>query len=572
MNFFSGREAIPVYRNIADEYTDAILAREESAGSAPLESSPVESVQDKEASTPIDTFTTGEAVPMEEEAPVAVTESFAAEDEAPAMRAAPVPESLDFADAPIPMAEAPMEEFSAAKSFSAPSAIRSKKAEGLFETDPVVQEQVYDLAAREGQQYLERNVLPQITPEPREEEPQSVVRSVYMESTRYFEEILSQGEYGLIPRLFDSSFILLFWARQGDRIVGCELDMERFKEGLASAIATPADRVRYLNILDSSGTPLLPFEEKSREEWRRPFVAKEISQWLPYWEAAILLRDPEEFQRELDSSRLLLTFMISALSVLLLTAMIFIYRLSSRQMHEVQQRVGFVTNVTHELKTPLTSIRLYSEMLSEGYGQDQEKVIKYSRYIASESQRLTRLIGHVLDFAKWDRGSAKLSREPLELKGLVRDICRDGREEYEQAGFTLTCPAGEDEYPIEGDREALVQVILNLLSNARKYSDERKEITLNLDRTDRDIRLSVSDRGIGISRKHRRRIFREFYRIDTSLTSRYKGTGLGLAIAAKIMKNHGGKLVCAPRDRSDYRQGSRFTMIFPLTVEKGGNR
>jgi len=558
MNFFAGKEAVPVYRNITDEYADVIL--DEKTRSAPdrmmasADAAPVEAVMAvpdlSEADIPSEDVMP-EALMSEEERPEPVGEDRAA---APMESPAPAPVQ------------------SRAKAPALTSSLRSKEAEGLFQTDPEVQERVYDLAASEGQQYLERNVLPQMTVEPREEATQTVVRSVYMESTRYFEEILSEGEYGLIPRLFDSTFMLLFWARRGDRIVGCELNMDLVRDGLAGAIATPADSVRLLNILDSSGEPLIPFPDRGREEWRRPFVAKEISQWLPYWETAILLRDPEEFQRQLDSSRYLLTFMISALSLLLLGAMILIYHLSSRQLKEVQQRVGFVTNVTHELKTPLTSIRLYSEMLSGGYGQDREKVEKYSRYIASESQRLTRLIGHVLDFAKWDRGSAKLSRESLDLNEMAGEVCRGVAEEYEQDGFVLAFVPCPGPLPLTGDREALVQVLLNLLSNARKYSDGEREITVATESKDREIRLSVSDRGIGIPRKYRRKVFREFYRVDTSLTSRYKGTGLGLAIAARIMKNHGGRLVCAPRDRNNYRRGSRFTMVFPRGGKKGEGR
>ncbi|MDC7223832.1 MAG: HAMP domain-containing sensor histidine kinase [Spirochaetales bacterium] len=552
LNFFSGKEAIPVYRSIAEEYSEVILSEEPQAKAE-------RSLTKKSAE---ESFYFEEEIqaPMEsEQAPPALSE----------MR-----EELFLADEELPAEQVWEESYGIDEEreiYGAP-ALRSKEAESLFGSDPQVQERVYELAEQEGQVSLRRNVLPQLnSSSPREEETQTVVRSVYIESTRYFEEMIQSAEYGLIPRLFDSTFTLLFWARQGDRIVGAELNMTEVNNLLVEAVAVPANNVRYLNILDKGGLPLIPFPDKEREQWRRPFVAKEMSEYLPYWEAAILLKNPEEFEKELESSRLLLTFMITALSALLLTAMVITFRLSSRQLKDVQERVGFVTNVTHELKTPLTSIRLYSEMLSLSPGSDPERVKKYSGYIASESQRLTRLINNVLDFSKWDRGTKKLNKERVDLNLLARDFLDDLREEYEKAGFTLIFTPAEGELPIWADREAVVQVLLNLLSNARKYSEDVREIRLETGRGEKSIYLSVTDRGIGIPRKYRKKIFREFYRIDTSLTSRYKGTGLGLAIGAGIMKNHGGRLTYGPREKGHYTEGSRFTLHFPSGQTKEEN-
>ena len=579
LNFFAGRESIPVYQSIAEEYSGEILGDGEPTSSArtieknggALSPAP-ESPPEKEIAL--------DGIPPESE------NAFPDEIQAEAEEIPPMAtSSREIAEYGAPKTPLPTEEATDREAFAyaekslsqmeetpASSPLRSKKAEGIFGSDPVVQERVYELAREEGQQYLERNVLPQLSTAHREEATQTVVRSVYMESTRYFQQIIQTADYGLIPRLFDSSFILMFWARRGDRIVGCELDMDAVKDQLALAVSVPANGVRYLNILDSGGEPLIPFDGKTRDQWRRPFVAKEISQWLPYWETAILLDDPEAFQRELDDTRYLLTFMISALSAMLLAAMIIVFRLSSRQMREVQQRVGFVTNVTHELKTPLTSIRLYSEMLAQSQGHSPEKVGKYAGYIARESQRLTRLIGNVLDFAKWDRGSRRLNREKTDLNILTEELTAEIREEYEKDGFSLVFRPALQPLPIDADREAVIQVILNLLSNARKYSEDEKEILMETVASGKEAVLNVSDRGIGIPRKYRKKIFREFYRVDTSLTSHYKGTGLGLAIAAHIMKNHGGRLGCTPRDRGNYRRGTRFTLAFPLAAEEGNGK
>ncbi|MDX9802066.1 MAG: HAMP domain-containing sensor histidine kinase [Spirochaetia bacterium] len=554
LNIFSNRESIPIYQNIASEYEKEILDEQQ------LSSKEITSSGDDDKGSPA-----GAGEKNAQLSAGTVSDKDSEE----------LNSSAEKSMAPSPSLIPPSEKQS----------MRSKSAMSLFESDSAVQEKVYKKAEEEGQQYLTRNVLPQIALTPRKEKTQTVVRSVYIESTRYFEDIIKESDYGVIPRLFDSAFILLYWEKRDGIVAGCEIEMRELNERLKETIQTPSNSFRLINILDQGGIPLIPAADVNTdtnadasagadtagtaEKWRQPFVAKEISGILPYWETAILLRSPEEFQKQIESSRYLLSLFVALMCVLIFTGITAIYYFSSARLREVQQKTGFVTNVSHELKTPLTSIRMYSEMLSEGYQSDPDKIKKYSSYIASESQRLTRLINNVLDFAKFEKGTKILNPELTDINKIIEELLPSLKEEYEKIGFSITAPADTTPLTVMCDREAVLQVLINLFSNAVKYSKEIKHIEIQTGKIDRWASVKIIDRGTGIQKKYRKKIFREFFRIDNAITSETKGTGLGLSIARKIMRQHGGDLTFTPFNTDDYRAGSIFTLLFPSAENTG---
>ena len=447
--------------------------------------------------------------------------------------------------------------------------LKSRKAIELFESDTVLQEEIYSRAEEEGQQYLTRNLLPQISLTERKEIPQTVIRSVYIESSKYFDEITAGSDYGIIPRTFDSTFILLFWEKKGNIITGCEINMEEFNRRLKEAAGNGENSFRYINIIDRSGTPLVNFEGIDSGKWRKPFVAKEISSILPYWETAILLRNPEEVEKQIESSKYFMSLVVFTLCALIFTGITAVYRFSSSRLKNIQQRVGFVTNVSHELKTPLTSIRMYSEMMAEGFQKDPEKIKKYSGYIASESQRLTRLINNVLDFAKLEKGTKKYTPETADINEIVKSMIPAFKEDFERNGFVFETDISTAPFYAYCDKEGIIQVLINLFSNVQKYSDKEKYIKISTFSENSKIYVNVEDRGKGIHRKYRKKIFNDFYRIDASITSDSKGTGLGLAIARKIMKQNSGDLVYSPADSSSYKKGSIFSLVIPAAGVHG---
>jgi signal transduction histidine kinase len=234
-------------------------------------------------------------------------------------------------------------------------------------------------------------------------------------------------------------------------------------------------------------------------------------------------------------------------------------------MKTAQQKATFVTNVSHELKTPLTSISLFVDLLRRRGPLPSAKREQYLSLMASETERLTRLINNVLDFSR-DRKSRRYTMRPVDAAEVAREIVESQRVRLEGRGFSVSLETGAGGLTVNADPEALKQVLLNLLSNAEKYSAESKEISVAAARVDGDVTLTVGDRGIGVPDAEREKIFREFYRVDDSLSSGVQGTGLGLSIARRIARDHGGDITCAPNPGG----GTKFVVRLPAGKENGG--
>src|SRR5208282_2584327 len=171
------------------------------------------------------------------------------------------------------------------------------------------------------------------------------------------------------------------------------------------------------------------------------------------------------------------------------------------QLVLARQKTDFVSNVSHELKTPLTSIRMFSELLAEGRVNDASKQRSYLQIITAEAARLTRLINNVLDFSRMESGEKKYDFQPCDLTEVVRSTAETFRPHLEANGFKFDCELPAAPISIRGDADALSQIIVNLLSNAEKYSGGGKEITLQLAQKQSPLphaEIKVLDRGSGV--------------------------------------------------------------------------
>lgn len=239
---------------------------------------------------------------------------------------------------------------------------------------------------------------------------------------------------------------------------------------------------------------------------------------------------------------------LSALAALLVVATLLglaaLYRMVTVVLRYAEQRNSFVAAVTHELKTPLTAIRMYGEMLRDGIVPSAAKRDEYHRHITTESERLTRLVNNVLEFARLEQRTRTLTLEHGPPGPVVQNVATMLRPHVEGAGFVLSIDVAPDLPPIDYDRDALTQVLFNLVDNAVKYaaSGSGREITLRAWHDGTQVRLAVRDRGPGVAPGHMRRIFQPFYRADTEATRRSKGTGLGLALVRGLVERMGARV------------------------------
>jgi anti-sigma regulatory factor (Ser/Thr protein kinase) len=230
-----------------------------------------------------------------------------------------------------------------------------------------------------------------------------------------------------------------------------------------------------------------------------------------------------------------------------------------REVQVAQMRSRFVSAVSHELKTPLTAIRMFAETLQMGRQIDSDTQVEYLDTIVNESERLTRLLNNVLDFSKIERGGKTYRREDHCLAEVVEATARAIRYPLQQQKFNLSVEIEEDLPTARVDRDAIEQAILNLLDNAMKYSGESRDIALRLGSKNGEAVISVSDHGAGVDPTERSRIFEQFYRATSPDGDRVPGTGLGLTLVQHIADAHGGRVTV----ESAVGEGSTFSLHLP---------
>lgn len=241
----------------------------------------------------------------------------------------------------------------------------------------------------------------------------------------------------------------------------------------------------------------------------------------------------------LDGMRLLI-------GAIMLLGLFAIYQ-SARTIVDLSERRSlFVSSVTHELKTPLTTIRMYIEMLEQGIAPNQERKEEYFRILGSESRRLSRLIDNVLEFSKLEKKQRRFNLQEGTFEDVIREIRDIMHEKLRQEGFILNVEKDEIP-PFRYDREVMIQILLNLIENSIKFGKASpvREITLRIRPEGNQIKISVSDTGPGIPRAALKKVFDDFYRVENELTQVTGGTGIGLALVKKFITALGGTVETA---------------------------
>jgi signal transduction histidine kinase len=219
-----------------------------------------------------------------------------------------------------------------------------------------------------------------------------------------------------------------------------------------------------------------------------------------------------------------------------------------------------VANVSHEFKTPLTTIRLYSELLEQGRVAEGEKRGEYLRTIGRETQRLARLVNNVLDFSRLEQGRKKYQREPLDLTAALGQLLDAHAPRIGETGLEVKRNLPVEVVSVVTDRDAVEQIVLNLLDNACKYAAAGGEVVVALrPRSGAGVEVRVGDRGPGVPSAHREQIFEKFHRVDETLTAEKGGAGLGLSIARQLARGLGGELRYEARSGG----GAEFVLELP---------
>ena len=230
-----------------------------------------------------------------------------------------------------------------------------------------------------------------------------------------------------------------------------------------------------------------------------------------------------------------------------------------REIAVSRMQSDFVAAVSHEFRSPLTSLRQLSEMLLLGRVPGEERRHLYYEMMARETSRLERLIEGLLNFGRMEAGPRPYRFEQLDAAALVRRVAGEFEEPMAAAGRHIEVCGASGSYPIEADPEAISVALRNLVDNAIKYSPGRPAVWLDLGMENHCVAIRVRDEGLGISGSERKAIFRSFVRGSAASAGNVKGSGLGLAMVRHIVSAHGGEILVA----SQPGQGSTFTMLLP---------
>ena len=334
------------------------------------------------------------------------------------------------------------------------------------------------------------------------------------------------------------------WMRQGDgEVRGVELETVKVLSEFLSVIKRNLPNGLAVELRDGFGKCVVRTRAHRPEEMS-PELALDIG--LPGYTLAVWRVVPRSHALRY------LTTLLPPFLALVLGGVLLVLEIT-RERRESMLKTGFVSNVSHELKTPLTAVRLSAEMLREGRVKEEAQA-RYLEVIVRESERLTRLVDNVLDFGRLERGRRKFNLEARDVNELL-SVAEAQRPRVEAAGLTLMVRSAPMPVMRTFDLDAVGQVLVNLIDNAVKYAASGKTVEVSVSERGE---ITVADRGPGIAAKHRSRIFERFYRCDDSITAKSSGSGLGLSIASRLMAGMGGELVFAPRAGG----GAVFTIKF----------
>jgi signal transduction histidine kinase len=276
------------------------------------------------------------------------------------------------------------------------------------------------------------------------------------------------------------------------------------------------------------------------------------------WKAAVGLKSSNlddlarnSFLHSAGATVLVVLFLISGIALIL--------RATNREARLAQAKSNFVANVSHELKTPLALLSLFSEIL-EGGVENEEKKAEYYKIIRHESLRLNKVIDNILDFSKIEAGKKTYNFAESDMAEVIENVLSSYRYQISNSGFAVQAKIQPDLPAVSIDREAMAQAISNLVDNAIKYSGPLKQLSITTETRGSDLSIQIADRGIGIPRAEQAKVFEKFYRVGNGLVHDVKGSGLGLSLVKHIIEAHNGSISV----ESEVGKGSRFTILLPL--------
>jgi two-component system phosphate regulon sensor histidine kinase PhoR len=382
------------------------------------------------------------------------------------------------------------------------------------------------------------------------------------------------GNFRHLHQLFEGRSVLIAYASKQtaegtNYYVAAKLNLGLItKEWLPDGVEALASKRRIV-VLDEVARSVVGQPLTQRDT---PFLYEtSFGKTLYAWRIQVTPRNVDELRAQAETERLLGVLLIPVSTVIIAVGLGVVWLSVRAERRASRLKSDFIANVSHELKTPLSLIRMFAELLATGKHKGEGTARDYAGIITRESDRLAHLIDNVLDFARLERGKASYNFAEGRLEEVVEralDVCR---YRLEKEKIRLRTEIGPDLPMVRMDEDAMTLVLLNLVDNAAKYggSDggegggaggaDGGEVSVRLTRAPGGATLSVRDRGSGISLEDQRRIFERFYRASNARIRNVRGSGIGLSLVKHIVEAHGGRVDVESRPG----HGSTFTVFVP---------
>ena len=314
-------------------------------------------------------------------------------------------------------------------------------------------------------------------------------------------------------------------------------------------------------ILDAAGN----FVAGTPQPEGKSFTTADLPAAFPGWKVELYFKGGDVFEKAANRQIAVYVWTGILVIVLILIAGGFATQAIGKQIRLNRMKNDFIATVSHELKTPLASMRLLVDTLLEGNVRDEAQANEYLRLTVKENERLSRMIENFLTFSRMERNKMAFTIVDTKPAAIASDAIESVKTKFAAHNCHLAVDFADDLPEMQADHDAIVTVLINLLDNACKYTTDDKRVSLRIFSDDGFVCFVVSDNGIGLARRHLRRIFDRFYQVDSSLARKAEGCGLGLSIVKFIVDAHKGKITV----ESKPGKGSAFTVRLPIGRKNG---